>query len=44
MDEAFTKISKYLKCEDHLEVIVSKIAKYMGNEDKERKINHNKLK
>ncbi len=44
MDEAFTKISKYLKCEDDLDVIVSKVAKYTGNEDKGRKINHNKLK
>ncbi|MGB5793386.1 hypothetical protein [Poseidonibacter sp.] len=44
MDEAFTKISKYFKCEDSLEVIVSKIAKYTGNEDKRGKINHNKLK
>ncbi|AXH11415.1 plasmid recombination protein [Halarcobacter bivalviorum] len=44
MDEAFTQISKYLKCEDDLDVIVSKVAKYTGSEDKGRKINHNKLK
>jgi hypothetical protein len=44
MDEAFTKISKYLKCEDDLEVIVSKIAKYNESDDKRGKINHNKLK
>lgn len=44
MDEAFTKISKYLRCEDDLEVIVSNIAKYTGNEEKRGKINHYKLK
>lgn len=44
MDEAFTQISKYLRCEDNLKIIVSKIAEYTGNEDKRGKINHNKLK
>ena len=44
MDEAFTKISKYLRCKDDLEIIVSKIAKYTGIEDKRGKINYNKLK
>ncbi|RYA22202.1 hypothetical protein CRU96_14325 [Malaciobacter halophilus] len=44
MDEAFTKISKYLKCENSLEIIVSNIAKYTGNEEKRGSINHNKLK
>ncbi|RXJ80316.1 plasmid recombination protein [Arcobacter sp. F2176] len=44
MDEAFTKISKYLKCEDDLDVIISKISKYTGSEEKKGKINHNKLK
>lgn len=44
MDEAFTKISKYLRCEDDLKVIVSHIARYTGNEEKKGKISHNKLK
>ncbi|WP_162919095.1 hypothetical protein [Malaciobacter halophilus] len=44
MDEAFTQISKYLKCEDNLDVIISKISKYTGSEEKKGKINHNKLK
>ncbi|WP_265936834.1 hypothetical protein [Malaciobacter molluscorum] len=44
MDEAFTQISKYLRCEDNLKIIVSRIVEYTGNEDKRGKINHNKLK
>lgn len=45
MDEAFTKISKYLNCEDSLEVIVSMVAKYAGSDDKRGKTNNNnKLK